>query len=206
MKLSDKIVFCRIKSGISQDRLADLIGVPVKTLSEWESGEALPELRHLPPLARALHVTTDWLLSEDEPEPEPETDAAPPCSPYRDSSNAKEVKKSWVDSVPGTAGRLINKYGWLYGVYTAFGGLVLTIGGMLLRRLAGEKFFGSLYDIGGIMQAAEEAGYDVAGSYGSQGAGIDGIISTVGGIVAVAGVVMLIAGAALAVYLKKRKK
>ena len=68
MKLSEKILYCRKRAGLSQEALAERLGVSRQAVSKWETGEALPETGKLAALAAALGVTVDWLLSEAEPE------------------------------------------------------------------------------------------------------------------------------------------
>ena len=68
MKLSKKILYCRKRAGLSQEALAERLGVSRQAVSKWETGEAMPEAGKLAALAAALGVSVDWLLSEDEPE------------------------------------------------------------------------------------------------------------------------------------------
>ena len=64
MKLNEKIYWCRKRAGLSQESLAERIGVSRQSISKWETGEASPEISKLPLLASAFGVTADWLLSE----------------------------------------------------------------------------------------------------------------------------------------------
>lgn len=41
MKLSEKILSCRKKAGLSQDALADRLGVSRQAISKWETGVSL---------------------------------------------------------------------------------------------------------------------------------------------------------------------
>ena len=41
MKLSDKIYHCRKKAGLSQEALAERIGVSRQAISKWETGDSL---------------------------------------------------------------------------------------------------------------------------------------------------------------------
>ena len=41
MKLSEKIICCRKKAGLSQLDLADLLGVSRQSVSKWETGGSL---------------------------------------------------------------------------------------------------------------------------------------------------------------------
>ncbi len=66
MKLSEKIYTCRKKAGLSQEALAEKLGVSRQAVSKWETGEAIPELMKIPSMAKLFGVTTDWLLSEEE--------------------------------------------------------------------------------------------------------------------------------------------
>ncbi|MDD2429154.1 MAG: helix-turn-helix transcriptional regulator [Eubacteriales bacterium] len=44
MKLQDKILYCRKKAGLSQEQLAERIGVSRQAISKWETGDAVPEI------------------------------------------------------------------------------------------------------------------------------------------------------------------
>lgn len=224
MTLSGKILYCRKKAGLSQEALAEKLGVSRQAVSKWETGEAVPELPKLLLLAAAFGVTTDWLLSESEPEPEP---VEPPAnSAAGTAENAPGA--NWVESVPGVIGRLIRRYGWLYGVYTALAGLGLLVIGAIARgvsRSMERSFFGAMdsmsppfggyggfSDFGGAFPDAGGAiWYDSAGNIisspsGSSGAsaGFTNPVAIVGTVVIVIGVLLLVAGIVLAVVLKKR--
>ena len=68
--LSEKIHNCRKEKGLSQDALAEKMGVSRQAVSKWETGESSPELGKMKALADVLGVTVDWLLSDEEAEPE----------------------------------------------------------------------------------------------------------------------------------------
>lgn len=217
MNLSGKILYCRKKAGLSQEALAEKLGVSRQAVSKWETGEAVPELSKLMLLAQTFGVTTDWLLSESEPEPE--TAPGPEAPP---ASEVKTPCDNWVESIPGVLGRLIRRYGWLYGVYTALAGLGFIVIGAVARAVSlsmERSFFGGMNDMspfGGYGGFSDFAGsgtvwYDSAGNvisspFGSSGAGagFTNPVAIVGTVVIVLGVVMLIAGVILAAYLKKR--
>ena len=99
-----------------------------QAVSKWETGEAVPELSKLVLLAKTFDVTTDWLLSESEPEPA-ETPPEPEVTPVPE---APAQSDRWVESIPGVIGRLIRRYGWLYGVYTALAGLGYIVIGIVM--------------------------------------------------------------------------
>ena len=53
----------REKQNMTQNELADLIGVSHKTISKWETAKGLPDITLLEPLAKALGISVCELLS-----------------------------------------------------------------------------------------------------------------------------------------------
>ena len=68
MTLSDKIKKVRKKRGLSQGGLAEKIGINAAHLSRLENGRYQPSVEVLKKLADALHVSTDYLLSNTDDE------------------------------------------------------------------------------------------------------------------------------------------
>lgn len=52
MKLSDKIVRLRKSNGMSQEELADKLGVSRQAISRWEMGTAMPDATNILQLSR----------------------------------------------------------------------------------------------------------------------------------------------------------
>ena len=72
MALSEKIYELRKKGGLSQEQLAEQLGVSRQAISKWESGKATPESDTLISISKYFNVTLDFLMKEDElvvPEP-----------------------------------------------------------------------------------------------------------------------------------------
>ncbi|MFA0098524.1 helix-turn-helix domain-containing protein, partial [Vibrio splendidus] len=58
----------RLNKDLSQQELANLVGVTNVSVSQWERGETEPRGKQLPKLCQALSTTIDWLtLSLKEP-------------------------------------------------------------------------------------------------------------------------------------------
>ncbi len=55
----------RIKRGITQEQLADELGVTAKAVSKWETGRGLPDITLLEPLAASLRVSVAELITGD---------------------------------------------------------------------------------------------------------------------------------------------
>ncbi len=67
--LSEEIYQLRRKSGLSQEQLAEAIGVSRQAVSKWECGAATPELEKLMTLSTYFHVTMDELVTGHKAEP-----------------------------------------------------------------------------------------------------------------------------------------
>ncbi|MBQ9686158.1 MAG: helix-turn-helix transcriptional regulator [Oscillospiraceae bacterium] len=67
MKLADRILELRKQKGISQEELADKLGVSRQAISKWESEQSTPELDKIILLSDFFDVTTDYLLKSIEP-------------------------------------------------------------------------------------------------------------------------------------------
>ncbi|MGM9631238.1 helix-turn-helix domain-containing protein [Butyricicoccus sp.] len=62
MTISDRIRELRRARGISQEELAEEIGVSRQAVSKWESGQSVPDLDRVIALSDYFEVTTDYLL------------------------------------------------------------------------------------------------------------------------------------------------
>ena len=65
--LSEKIYMLRRKSGLSQEQLAEKIGVSRQAISKWEGGLSTPELDKLKALSEYFQVTLDELACGQSP-------------------------------------------------------------------------------------------------------------------------------------------
>ena len=62
MKIGEIIQRERTRLGLSQEKLAEQVGVSRQAVSKWELGDAMPDTDKLVPLARALGISVDTLL------------------------------------------------------------------------------------------------------------------------------------------------
>jgi len=69
MEIGQKIQELRTKSGLSQEALADQLGVTRQSVSKWELGQALPDTDKIVQLSRLFNVSTDSLLLDEKPVP-----------------------------------------------------------------------------------------------------------------------------------------
>lgn len=73
MNISDRIQHLRKTKGISQEELADKIGVSRQTVSKWESELTSPDMEKIILMSDFFEVTTDYLLKGGEPLPRTDT-------------------------------------------------------------------------------------------------------------------------------------
>jgi transcriptional regulator with XRE-family HTH domain len=66
MNISVNLKRLRRERDLTQEKLAEIIGVVPQAVSKWERGEGLPDITLVPALAAALDVTTDALFGMDE--------------------------------------------------------------------------------------------------------------------------------------------
>lgn len=65
MSLGSSLYHARKKSGLSQENVAEKLGVSRQTISKWETGETLPDIRQSKGLAMLYHMTLDELIAYD---------------------------------------------------------------------------------------------------------------------------------------------
>ena len=70
MEFSERLMILRKQAGLSQEQLADRLGVTRQSVSKWESGTALPELVKLISLSEIFGVSLDYLVKDYIEEPE----------------------------------------------------------------------------------------------------------------------------------------
>lgn len=216
MKLNEKIYDCRKKTGLSQDALAERIGVSRQAVSKWEIGSAQPDLANIVALAKVFGVTTDWLLADDEPEAAPE-------KPPEPSKTSVSSYPAWVDDLPQFLSRTLKRYGWIVGVYLSVIGAIFTGLGALGRFLVKQMFSFNTAAPYGELQITVEDGMtltpemeaailsEIGGSIGysdpfsemMSGFAENNPVSILCGVIMCVGIGMILVGIAVAVLLKR---
>jgi len=88
MKFEEKLMTLRKKASMSQEDLADRLGVSRQAISRWELGSTLPDAPNLLKLSDLFGVSIDYLLRDDY---ESERDL-PPVQEMRREMTAKDQK------------------------------------------------------------------------------------------------------------------
>jgi transcriptional regulator with XRE-family HTH domain len=101
MALSEKLYGLRKRSGLSQEQLAEQLGVSRQAISKWESGVSVPESDKLVAISDYFEVSVDYLLKEGEPA---QVQAEPP---------RKAVGKTkWLIGMVGCVGGVLGLIIW----------------------------------------------------------------------------------------------
>ena len=62
LKLNERIILLRKEKGITQEELAQALGVTNQAVSKWESAQCCPDIQLLPNIATFFDVSIDWLM------------------------------------------------------------------------------------------------------------------------------------------------
>lgn len=81
MSFADKLIQLRKAKGLSQEDLADSLGVSRQAISRWEQGNTFPDLLNLQKIMKVFGVSADYLICDEYADegnnddlPAPETD------------------------------------------------------------------------------------------------------------------------------------
>lgn len=121
MDLGKRLQELRREKGLSQEALAERLGVTRQAVSKWETGESLPDVYRLAQLSELFGVTTDYLIKGVPPEtappanpgPEDAAPSAPEPAPYTAAEPRPRVPRraqmavGWSLSGLGALGLLI---------------------------------------------------------------------------------------------------
>lgn len=103
MNLPNNILQLRRAMGLSQEQLAEQVGVSRQSVSKWETGQSAPELDKLILLSKVFGVSTDALLGNDTPKSEPGPEAPPMQSYVRTNLLRRMLTIGWATALAGFA-------------------------------------------------------------------------------------------------------
>ncbi len=90
--LSDNIKTYRKKNNMSQDELAEKLGVSRQSISLWETGQTQPTIDNIIALAKIFNISSDTLLGVSEGSPTSPASPAPPAPPEEPPADKKPKK------------------------------------------------------------------------------------------------------------------
>lgn len=68
MNIADRIQYLRKTKGLSQEELAEKVGVSRQAVSKWESEQSIPDIDKVIIMSEFFDVTTDYILKGIETE------------------------------------------------------------------------------------------------------------------------------------------
>lgn len=127
------IAECRKAKKITQEKLAEQLGVTDRSISNWENGKNMPDLSLFKPLCKILDITINELLSGEK-------------------LNKEEYQEKLEENIVNTINYSTNKFNKYNGVIS----LILIIFGLFISLSAimifpSESSWGSIYSIFGII-------------------------------------------------------
>ena len=80
--LSERLKLLRKRKDLTQEQLADYMGIYPQAVSRWETGATSPDISALPMLADLFGITVDELLGVNETEKQKEITAILKLPPF----------------------------------------------------------------------------------------------------------------------------
>lgn len=110
LEIANRLVALRKENNLSQEALAEKLGISRQAVSKWERAEASPDTDNLIALAKLYHISLDDLLKIHEDEEEIPSDSV-------------EVTEEAQDSFAGTDGQTLNAEDVQDDVHVGFDGI-----------------------------------------------------------------------------------
>jgi len=117
--IGQKIKELRKKNDLTQEKLADYLGVSYQAVSKWETGVNTPDLSLIGPLTKLLHVTADELLGLTAPENDERRTELEHL--YQETWKSGDLEQRWnicktaVQEYPGDM-EFLDRFAWATGM------------------------------------------------------------------------------------------
>lgn len=132
-KIGKFIAKCRKTKKLTQNELAEKLGVTDRSVSNWENGKNMPDLSLFKPLCEILGITINELLSGEELSKE---------------KYQEKFEENIVNTIDYSTKRL-NKYSGAISIILIIFGLFISLSAIMI--FPSESSWGSIYSVFGIM-------------------------------------------------------
>lgn len=132
-KIGKFIAKCRKTKKLTQNELAEKLGVTDRSVSNWENGKNMPDLSLFKPLCEILGITINELLSGEELSKE---------------KYQEKFEENIVNTIDYSTKRL-NKYSGVISIILIIFGLFISLSAIMI--FPSESSWGSIYSVFGIM-------------------------------------------------------
>lgn len=143
MEFQQRLYELRKQSGLSQEGLADLLGVSRQAVQKWEAGTSRPDLDNLAALARYFNVSLDYLVTGQEAQVSPNPAPTTIVNNYYSAFHYEYKSKRTLFGLPLVHIRLGNR-----GIGVAKG--ILAIGNVAVGVFTLGGFSFGLFSVGGL--------------------------------------------------------
>lgn len=99
MTLGERLLQYRTNLKMSQDVLAEKVGVTRQTVSKWETDQSMPEFNKIVPLCEIFGISTDELIKGEEIENIEETKEFSDCDTIENNKETRNKKKAIFISI-----------------------------------------------------------------------------------------------------------
>lgn len=132
-KIGKFIAACRKEQKITQQELAEILGVSDRTIGNWENGRNMPDLSLFKPLCEALNITLNDLMSGEK-------------------VKEKEYQEKFEENIVNTidySTKKITKYNQVISLILIIFGLFVSISAIMI--FPSESSWGSIYSVFGVV-------------------------------------------------------
>lgn len=132
-KIGKFIAECRKKKNLTQNGLAEILGVTEKSISNWENGRNMPDLSLFKPLCDELSITINDLMSGEKIDKE---------------EYQEKFEENIVNTIDYSTKRLKKYSGVISMIFIVFG-LFISLSAIMI--FPSESSWGSIYSVFGIL-------------------------------------------------------
>ncbi len=158
MSFGETITNLRKSKGITQEQLAETLGVTRQTISKWELDQSTPDLNYISQLSDLYGVTTDYLIKGEEPAKNTEASETSEASEAEElyeqivGNSREEVKQIIYVTKEGGSGLTPRS---LAGVIVAILAAVLAVVSMVMMGENEDWIIGAIFGAFGFIAGLE---------------------------------------------------
>lgn len=130
-KIGKFIAECRRKKNMTQQELAEKLGVSDRTIGNWENGRNMPDLSLFKPLCDELNITLNDLLSGEE---------------VKSTEYQEKLEENIINTIDYSNKKLENKNNFIGLIFIVFGVLISLTA---IAIFPSESSWGAIYSVFG---------------------------------------------------------
>ena len=128
-KIGKFIANCRKEKNITQQELAEKLGVSDRTIGNWENGRNMPDLSLFKPLCQELDITLNDLISGEK---------------VKEKEYQEKLEENIINTINYTNKKIENRNNFIGSLFIAFGILISVTA---IAIFPSESSWGSIYSI-----------------------------------------------------------